>query len=83
MIIKILDYIITIFLGLIIGVIIGSFIIPNNVYVGPDSNDIKKEIFEENGIKYKWVPEVCICPISYSMNILKNPELIKKNKIIH
>ena len=80
---NIVDYTISILLGLIIGIIIGYFVFPNSIYVGPDSNDIKKEIFEENGIKFKWMPEICICPISYSMNILNNPDLIKKNKIIH
>jgi hypothetical protein len=66
--------IIIMILGLIIGLLIGYFIFNNNTYIGPNSNEIKKEIYEdEDGRKYKWDTVVCICPVSYSMDKLKDP----------
>jgi hypothetical protein len=33
----------------------------------------EKQIYiDENGKKYKWKPKICICPLNYSMNKLKN-----------
>ena len=70
---KISNIIISIF-GLIIGFILGYFIFNNNIYIGPNSNEIKKEIYEdEDGKKYKWETVLCICPLEYSMNKLKDP----------
>ena len=70
---EIFDIIIMI-LGLIIGILIGYFTFNNNIYIGPNSNEIKKEIYiDKYGKKYKLDTEVCICPVSYSMNKLKDP----------
>ena len=51
-----------------IGIIIGYILNKKIKYIGPDSNDIVKEIhIDESGKKYKWMPKVCICPTSYYM----------------
>lgn len=77
---KILSNIFIIIIGLTIGLIIGYFMFKKYIYTGPDSNVISKEIYTDNsGRKYKWVPKVCICPISYSMNKLKDPNYIDPN----
>lgn len=63
-----INYIINIILGLMIGIIIGYILNKKIKYIGPDSNDIVKEIhIDESGKKYKWMPKVCICPTSYYM----------------
>lgn len=60
--------------------IIGYFIFKKNIYKGPDSNIISKEIYTDiSGLKYKWVPKVCVCPISYSMEKLHEPNYIDPN----
>jgi hypothetical protein len=70
----------TIIIGLSIGLIIGYLIFKKYKYKGPDSNIISKEIYtESNGKKYKLIPKICICPISYSMNKLKDKNYIDEN----
>lgn len=66
--------IIIMIIGLLIGIFIGYIIFNQDKYVGPNSNNIIQEIYEdENGKKYKWETKVCICPISYSMDKLLDP----------
>ena len=75
--ITLLINIITLVIGLTIGIVFGYLIFKQYDYKGPDSNIIINEIYTEpNGKKYKWVPKVCICPISYSMDKLKDPNYI-------
>lgn len=67
------EFLIFIF-GIIIGSIIGYYIFKEIKYIGPDSNEIVKQIYtDDNGRKYKYIPRVTICPINYSMNKLHNP----------
>jgi hypothetical protein len=67
----------TLIVGLVIGLILGYLVFKKISYKGPDSNIIVNEIYtESNGKKYKWVPKVCICPISYSMDKLKDPNYV-------
>ena len=57
-----IDYIISILIGLIIGIIIGYILFKKIEYHGLDSNDVVKEIhIDEDGRKYKWLPQVCMC----------------------
>ncbi len=71
--INIVISIMTIIIGICIGLFFGYFFIKKYEYKGPDSNDIIKQIYiDENGKKYKWKPKICICPLNYSMNKLKN-----------
>lgn len=75
-----LSNIITIILGLVIGLIIGYIQFKKYIYKGPDSNIITQNIYsDENGNKYKWVPNICICPINLSMNKLKDPDWTDPN----
>lgn len=77
---EILINILVIILGLTIGLIVGYFLFRRYQYKGPDSNLVCKEIYTDgDGRKYKWVPKVCVCPISYSMNKLKDPKYIDPN----
>ncbi len=77
---EITSNIIVIIIGLVIGVIIGYYLFKVNIYKGPDSNIISKEIYTDIfGYKYKWVPKICPCPISYSMNKLKDINYIDPN----
>ena len=72
--------ILVIILGLTIGMVIGYYLFKQYQYKGPDSNIICKEIYtDSNGHKYKWVLKVSICPISYSMNKLKDPNFVDLN----
>lgn len=72
--------ILIIILGLSIGMGIGYYLFKQHQYKGPDSNQIAKEVYmDENGKKYKWVPKVCVCPITYSMDKLKDPKYIDPN----
>ena len=71
--INIVISIMTIIIGICIGLFLGYLFIKKYEYKGPDSNDIIKQIYiDENGKKYKWKPKICICPLNYSMNKLKN-----------
>lgn len=72
-------YMIVIIMGLSIGLIIGSFIFQRIKYKGPDSNEVKKEIHEDKNGKYRWIPKVCICPISYSFFKLKDKDYIDEH----
>lgn len=72
-----INKIINILLGLIIGVIIGYIFFKDIKYKGLDSNDVIKEIYtDSDGRKYKWNTKICICPINYSMNKLKDKNFI-------
>lgn len=67
----------TLIIGLSVGLILGYYMFKKINYKGPDSNIVVNEIYaESDGKKYKWIPKVCICPISYSMNKLKDPNYI-------
>lgn len=67
----------TLILGLVLGMVLGYFMFKGYIYKGPDSNVVINQIHTEpDGKKYKWVPKVCICPITYSMDKLKNPNYI-------
>lgn len=77
---QIISNIIVIILGLTVGMIIGYYLFKVYIYKGPDSNIISKEIYtDSDGKKYKWIPKVCICPISYSMDKLQDPNYIDPN----
>jgi hypothetical protein len=66
--------------GLTIGIIIGYLLFNQYQYKGPDSNQIAKEVYnDKKGKKYRWVPKVCVCPISYSMDKLKDVNYIDPN----
>ena len=65
--------IITIIIGILLGVIIGYFIFRDIKYIGPDSNEIIKNIYKDDkGRLYKYKPKITICPMNYSMNKLHN-----------
>jgi hypothetical protein len=65
------EILISILLGLCISVLIWYIFLYNNKYIGPNSNDICKNIYiDKNNKKYKWAPYTCICPIDLSMNKL-------------
>ena len=53
---------------IIISFLIGKFLFNEDNYHGPNSNNIKKYIYEieyNNSKKYyKFIPQVCICPSS-------------------
>jgi hypothetical protein len=76
---EILTNVFVVILGLSIGLMIGYYLFTIQ-YKGPDSNLVCKEIYvDSDGRKYKWVPKVCVCPISYSMDKLKDPNYIDPN----
>ena len=54
---------VTLLVGVIIGLIIGNYIIKPKTYHGTDSNDIKKEIYEDSNGQYKWDTIITICPL--------------------
>ena len=59
---KITDYIMSIFVGILVGIILGYIFFKKIEYHGLDSNDVVKEIhIDNNGRKYKWKPEICLC----------------------
>lgn len=62
-----LDKIFSVIIGFIIGYILIKLI--SNVITkchGPNSNIIRKIVYKNNlGKCYKYVPKLCICPISY------------------
>jgi len=59
------DIIISIIIGLVFGILLGNLFFDKRIYHGPDSNIIIKEIYSDlDGKQYKWVPKICICPIS-------------------
>ena len=67
-------------LGIVIGMCIGYYLFKINIYKGPDSNVISKEIYTDiDGKKYKLIPKICVCPISYSMDKLSDPNYVDPN----
>ena len=65
MIIYILYVLMNIITGIIIGYLLGRLIFNSVTYVGPNSKDIIKNIYKDNnGICYKLVPKVYVCPLS-------------------
>lgn len=78
--IQIIFNILIITLGLTIGLAIGNYWFKVYIYKGPDSNIVSKEIHTDvDGKKFKWVPKICVCPISYSMGKLSDPNFIDPN----
>lgn len=68
---------ITIIIGFIIGIFIGNILFNKNIYKGPDSNIIVNQIYtDSDNKKYKWIPQICICPIDLSMNKLKDSNYV-------
>ncbi len=77
---KVIDNIISIIVGILIGGIIGYFYLSNITYVGPNSKDIVfKNFIDDNGKEYILDPVVVICPIDYSMNKLHDPNFKSKH----
>ena len=69
--------IITIVIGLITGIIFGFVLFKQYHYKGPDSNIVSKEIYTDpDGKKFKWIPNICICPLNLSMDKLKNSSFV-------
>lgn len=51
---------------MILGIIVGIYFGRKNMieYHGPNSNDVKKWVYKDrDGNYYKFMPEICICPI--------------------
>lgn len=77
---KVIDNIISIIVGILIGGIIGYFYLSNITYVGPNSKDIVfKNFIDDNGKEFILDPVVVICPIDYSMNKLHDPNFKSKH----
>ena len=56
--------IINIIIGLILGIILQNCFFKNVIYKGPNSNIVKKQIYQDdNGNCYKFRVESYICPI--------------------
>lgn len=78
--IQIIYNILILLLGLTIGLTIGNYWFKVHIYKGPDSNIVSKEIhIDDDGKKFKWIPKICVCPISYSMNKLSDPDYVDPN----
>jgi hypothetical protein len=74
------DMLLIIIIGITIGLCIGYFFMKKTKYIGPDSNKIVKEIYtDRNGKKYKYIPKITICPLSYSMNKLHDNNFKSKH----
>lgn len=58
------------FLGILTGYLIGKYLlgVNNTIYHGPDSNDIKKQIFycPKRKKYYKFTPKPYVCPPMYA-----------------
>ena len=52
----------SILIGYSFSIIISSFYIKNFYYIGPNSNEIKKNIFFKNNKCYKFIPKLIKCP---------------------
>jgi hypothetical protein len=53
-------------IGLIFGIIIYKLFLQeliNKNHHGPDSNDIKKFIYQTGTKYYKFIPQICPCPV--------------------
>ena len=71
---EIVSILVTIITGILIGAIIGYIFFRDIKYVGPNSNKIVKETYiDTDGKKFKFKPNVCVCPSNYSMNKLHDP----------
>ncbi len=57
------DYLINIFIGLIIGVLIGYVFFKKVIKIGPDSNEIIGKINTDDKGDFVWEPIITICPI--------------------
>lgn len=55
----------SVILGFLLGYLLVTLYFPNNPIHGPDSNQIKREIYfdQSAGSCYQMIPEMCICPI--------------------
>ena len=74
---EIIMNIMTIIIGLVIGIVFGFLLFKHNIYKGPNSNVVSKEIhIDSDGKKFRWIPKICICPINLSMEQLKNSNYI-------
>lgn len=63
-----IDQLLNSVMGLILGIFLAYFInTTRQLYKGPNSNIIKKQIYTRNDKCYKLEPVVHICPISKSM----------------
>ena len=71
---SVIDTLMTIIIGILLGSIIGYFIFKDIKYIGPNSNEIIKKTYSDtDGMLYKFVPKITICPLNYSMKKLHNP----------
>lgn len=59
-------------IGTTIGMIIGYYIFRDIKYIGPDSNKIVKKTYKDKDGKFRFRPQITICPTNYSMNKLHN-----------
>ena len=59
----IISILVTLIIGVIIGIVIGNFMIMPKIFHGPDSNEVKKEIYEDSNGKYTWDTVIKICPL--------------------
>ena len=64
------EIVISLVIGVIIGIIFFRLMPRNNQVHGPNSKDIIGKIYKDpkNGKYYKFEPVVYVCPISISMN---------------
>lgn len=62
------DAIFTLLIGVIIGIVIFCFLPHASTQHGPNSRDIKKNIYKYKGKCYRLKPIVTICPGYISMN---------------
>jgi len=70
----IISTIITIIIGIVIGSVIGYICMKDIKYIGPNSNEIVKQIYlDDNGKQFKFKPKVTVCPSAYSMKKLHDP----------
>ncbi len=58
-----IDIIISLLLGVVIGLIFGYMVFKKKLYKGPNSKDIIKEVHEDAKGKYIWEPVITICPL--------------------
>jgi hypothetical protein len=68
---SIIPLIMTFIVGILIGGLVGYFILRDIKYIGPDSNEIVKHTYTDSeGKQYKYKPNITVCPINYSMSKL-------------
>lgn len=56
-----MDKIINIISGFLLGLLMSIWYRPPYVYHGPNSNDIRKQIFNYNGKCYRLEPKIYVC----------------------